>query len=916
MSTLSLRHRERCLCHGTQSFPVDPGQGPRPFRLSGDPERFARPRAFDVKHLRLEVAFDFAARAIDATATLTVTRRDPEARVLSLDAVGFVLGSVTDGRDAPLAHRYDGDRLHVELGAGPVGEERAVRVRYRATPPRGLYFKSPDEHQPGRPVQVWSQCQDEDARYWIPCHDFPNVRMSTEFIVLAPEGWHVLSNGELIGRARAEGTHGQDPAWLGASGPGLERWHWLQRDPHVAYLMTLVAGRFREIIADTPTLSVRYYVDPGREDDGRRAFGRTPEMIAHFESLLGVPFPWAKYHQIAVHDFTFGGMENTSATTMTDRILLDARAAIDQTADDIVAHELAHQWFGDLVTCRDWSHAWLNEGFATFFEHLDAEKKGGPDEYRYSLEEHAHGYLAEDGGRYRRPIVCATYNNPIDLFDHHLYEKGGWVLHMLRAQLGDALFFGGVRRYLTRHKGGIVETRDLLRAMEDESGRSLEGFFDQWVHRAGHPDLEVKASHDPERGLLTIRVKQKQTVDAVTPLFRFTLGVGVVDADGRETVHAIEVHGAESCVHLPCARAPKRVRIDPDGALLATWTLELPRDWLLDALAHDPRAVVRWRAAHALAKRDEPAVVEALTRAVQGDAFWGVSVEAAGVLGSMGSKRAYEALAGLVSVKHPKVRRAVVAALGEFRTDAAAKLLAERLKDGDESYLVEAELARSAGRTRRKALVWDALETAMARPSQRDVIRAGAIDGLGRLRAKEGIALIEPHTSPASALGTRRAAVLAMAELGHRDRAVRERLEALIDLAEPYFTPELFRALVRLGDADAIAAIESAGSRSIDGRVQRHARECARALREAGGGGDELRKLREQLEGFEQRARTLEDALAALEARVEPGDKKRVKRETKGANNGAKAGAKDAKRANKGANQATNKAKKRAKKGR
>ncbi|MFO0557866.1 MAG: M1 family aminopeptidase [Polyangiales bacterium] len=871
----SLRDRERCHCHGSGSFPVDPAQGPRPFRLPGDPERFGRARAFDVKSLCVELAFDFDHKAIDATATLVVSRRDRAAKTLVLDAVGFDLHSVTDKDGRTLPHRYDGDQLSLAMAPSSVGAETTVRVRYRATPPRGLYFMLPDEHRPNRPVQVWSQCQDEDARYWIPCHDYPNMRMSTEFIVLAPEGWHVLSNGVLVSKSHAEGTHNQDPAKIGATGKGLVRWHWQQREPHVAYLMTLVAGRFSEIVADTPALSVRYYVDPGREEDGKRAFGRTPEMIANFEKLFGVPFAWAKYHQIAVHDFTFGGMENTSATTMTDRILLDARAAIDNSADDIVAHELAHQWFGDLVTCRDWSHAWLNEGFATFCEHLDAEKKGGPDEYRYSLEEHAHGYFGEDGGRYRRPIVCSTYNNPIDLFDRHLYEKGGWVLHMLRCELGDELFFGGVKRYLDKHRGGIVETRDLLRAFEDESGRSLEGFFDQWVFRAGHPDLEVKATHDADSGLLTVRVKQKQSVDAVTPLFRFALEVAVVHGKAEE-LHTLEVSSAEQSFVLKCAEAPTRVAVDPRGALLANWTLELARDWLLDALANDPRAVVRWRAAHALAKRDEPAVVEALVECVKKDPFWGVSFEAAAVLGSMGSQRAFDALVRCASVAHPKVRRSVVSALGEFKTDAAAKLLAERLMKGDESVLVEAELARSAGRTRKKEIVYDALVSALSRDSWRDVIRAGAIDGLAKLRAKEALALIEPHSSKSAALGTRRTAVMAMAELGHKDRSVREKLELLVDLNDPYFTPELFRALVKLGDDAALGAIERAVHQSIDGRVQRHGREASRALRSDG--GDEVRKLRDQLEQVEQKARALEDAMAALEAKVTPANKAPAKK--------------------------------------
>src|SRR5262245_13082317 len=184
-------------------------------------------------------------------------------------------------------------------------------------------------------------------------------------------------------------------------------------------------------------------------------------------------------------------METTTATTMYEHILLDERAAIDVTSDDLVAHELAHQWFGDLVTCRDWSHAWLNEGFATFMEHVDREAHKGRDEYDLGLAADLAAYLAEANTRYRRPLVCQDYEAPIDLFDKHLYEKGSLVLHMLRRKLGDEDFWASVRTYLEKHRGGIVETRDLMRAFEETSGKSLERFFEHWVFRPGHPMLGV-----------------------------------------------------------------------------------------------------------------------------------------------------------------------------------------------------------------------------------------------------------------------------------------------------------------------------------------------------------------------------------------------------------------------------------------
>ncbi len=234
-----------------------------------------------------------------------------------------------------------------------------------------------------------------------------------------------------------------------------------------------------------------YYVLPGREADGERAFGNTPRMVDVFERTIGVPYPYARYSQIAVSEFVFGGMENTSATTQTDRVLHDERAHLDYSADYLASHELAHQWFGDLVTCRDWSQAWLNEGFATYFESVWLEADKGWDEYLYDVFGGVQRYVEEDDERYRRPIVCNVFRDPIELFDRHLYEKGGAVLHMLRGELGWERMKRSLKRYVGENAQRNVETIDLVRAIEAETGRNTRRFFAQWVERGGHPRLEV-----------------------------------------------------------------------------------------------------------------------------------------------------------------------------------------------------------------------------------------------------------------------------------------------------------------------------------------------------------------------------------------------------------------------------------------
>ncbi|RYE89271.1 MAG: M1 family peptidase, partial [Myxococcales bacterium] len=535
------RHHARCAC-------ALRAMAGKPFVLPGTTRKYERSRPFSIEHIALDLTLDMGRKSVEGSATLTLVRVDPEATEVRLDAVALVIASVQlDQGQGPQPVRYvhDGEVLVVTVAEG-VSRARLV-VNYRATPRRGLYFLAPDEHVRDRPTQVWSQCQDEDARYWFPCHDKPHARQTTEMRVRVPKGWYALSNGTLQGHT-TEGEH--------------EVYHWLQGKPHPSYLVTLAAGEFSVLdggeVAGVP---LTYLVPRGREEDGQRTFAGTPAMVAHFGQVTGTPFPWEKYAQVVVSDFIFGGMENTSATTMYEHILLDPRAALDISSDDLIAHELAHQWFGDLVTCRDWSHGWLNEGFATYFEHIDRERRLGLDEYELGVKGDLDAYLTEAVSRYQRPIVCQDYEAPIDLFDRHLYEKGGLVLHMLRRTLGDELFWKGVQLYLSRHAHGIVETRDLLRALEDASGRSLERFFDQWVFKAGHPTVEVKVEH--AGGLLLVEVKQTQKTGADVPVFAFDLEIDIYPEHGEPRREILPVEGVTESFVLTQEDRPRFLVVDP-----------------------------------------------------------------------------------------------------------------------------------------------------------------------------------------------------------------------------------------------------------------------------------------------------------------------------------------------------------------
>ena len=865
--TVRFRHDHACcgraFTHAAEHEHLGEGTGAgraaRPFAFGTSTRHFERDRPFTVEHIALTLALDFPKKSIRGSAALTLRRVDPDATTVELDAVAFTLEGVTVD-EKPAKYTYDGRLLTVDVPRGL--EHGTLVVKYSATPRKGLYFLEPDEHVPTRPRQAWTQFQEEDARHVLPCHDKPHVKMTTEVIITVPTGFSVLSNGELAGKEHEAGA-------------GTETFHWRMNDPHPSYLVTIVAGEFavfgdRVALAPAPGSTVRrevpltYLVPKGREEDGRRTFGRTPDMVAYFSELTGVPYPWNKYAQVVVSDFIFGGMENTTATTMYEHILLDARAAIDVTSDDLIAHELAHQWFGDYVTCRDWSEGWLNEGFATFMEHVWREKADGRDEYDYAVRHDLSSYLHEAHGRYRRPIVCQDYDAPLDLFDRHLYEKGALVLHVLRTELGDALFWKGVSLYLNRHGRSIVETRDLLRALEEVSGRSLGRQFEEMVMRPGHPEVEVDVSWSD--GVLTCAVKQVQSAnDGVPSVFEIALVLSVADAgEGRAPrIERVKLKARSDSFAIPCEERPRFVVVDPEMRILGDVTVKAPADMLRTQLAEAKTARGRWLAALALAKSDDPVTIAALAARLGDEKeFWGVRSECAEALGVIRAREAFDVLASSTGTKHPKVRRAVVDALGRFRTTAAVDALKPHALR-DESYLVEAEAARALGKTRQPA-AYEVLLDVMDRPSWADVIASGTIDGLAALRDERALPHLYARTRYGHASRVRRAAALAIPKLS-TDRRAREHLEDLLDDSDPILRMDVVRALADLGDARSRTALRARAEVDLDPRVRRRIKEVVRDL------GTERKQhehLKEDVEKLQTEHVDMKMRLGRLEARL------------------------------------------------
>lgn len=868
----------------------------RSFELPGDRVQYAPDRPADVKHVKLDIALDFDNESISGKAYTTFSVLYDELKTITFDAVELHIERVTLENGTELAYSTDAKKLIVTLDRTyHHGEQFTIVVEYHAKPRIGLQFIKPAPEDPTRPVQSWTFGQPRYHSHWFPCHDAPNDRATTEIIATVPAQFITISNGNLLNVT----DHGD-----------TKTHHWRHDIPHAAYLISLVVGDFAVIEDHYKHIPVTYYVRPDRKDDAPLYMGKTPEMIRFFSEYTGVEYPYDKYAQTVVEIYT-GAMEHTTATTHGFTLLVDKRASLDVDVVPVVAHELAHQWFGDLLTCRDWPNGWLNEGFATYFEVLWGEHDQGTDYFKQSMLDLKNGYLEEDG-YYRRPIVYNVYHDDgFELFDSHLYNKGAWVLHMLRHQLGEATFKRALHVYISRYREKEVITADLERTFEEVTGRSLAQFFQQWVYSGGYPAFEVNYSWDSEHNMARVKIRQTQQIDDLTPCFvtpvdlSFTVPTSdeaAKDDNTTETrtiamrVVVGEDGQVEQNFYVPLERQPVMVRFDPDGWLLKTLKFERPAKMLRYQLAHDPDALGRIEAAEALGEQGDDESLEALKKSLLTDAFWGVRNAVASALGVIGTGKAQDALLQALQELDPaefaRVRAAIAGTLGKFQAPQQAELaersaqaLSALLEQGDVSYLVESAAAESLGKTRTSGSI-ERLHKLMDRPSWMNVVQRGILRGLAQTGEDRVVELIASYLGEMHAVDGRReanhatlrlAAASGMWALGQNrhlySEEARQRAVTALSHAIEHDTWEPVRgvsalALMALGEKRAIDALERVALRELSSWPQRSMRLAAHALRTGDKADEQLKQLRKDLDQVREENRKLKEQLGALEARV------------------------------------------------
>lgn len=818
--------------------------------------KYAPDRMVDILHLAIDVTPDFVKRTVAAKVTLKFKPIAKPLAELKLDGVDLLVSNAT-GTEAIAA--YQATREHVILTFAtpiPADKETSVTITYTCEPRQGFYFRTEAMGYPKGDDHVFTQGEANEARHWYPCFDEPNEKFTSEVTAHIPEGMIALSNGRKLSEAKDAAT-------------GLVAVRWLQDKPHVNYLVTLCAGYFKKVEDKHRDIPMAFYTTPSEFPQAANSFRDTKNAMTFFEEEIGVPYPWAKYDQVCVHDFVAGGMENTSQTTLTMNTLFADETENINDSRGLVAHELAHQWFGDLVTTKDWSHLWLNEGFATYYDALHDGHMYGPDQLKYHMRNNARSFL--DTPNDVIPIVYRKFDTAMEQFGFRAYPKGSWILHMLRGQLGADLYRKCIKTYLERHQYGNVVTDDLKKVVEELSGRSFDQFFDQWVYHAHHPELEVNYSWDARAKLAKLSIKQNQKLSDDVLLFNFPLQVRFKTKE-TTTDREITVKEKAEDFYFPLAEAPEIVRVDPEGIVLAKVAFTLPNAMLYAQLADQGDVLGRLLAVEQIGARKEKEGLAKLKQALNSDPFYGVRLEASKALRAIHSPEAREILLASATQSDARVRRQVVDDLGSFYHEdsyaAARKVLGQ---EKNPAVAVEA-LRDIAGYNRPE--VREVLLKNLDAKSYKNSLATAAINGM---RSQDDPSYIAPlrealvRRAADFRTGGLSAGLGALAYLARNDTnrdEVREFLIGYVNDPRQRIADAAINALGTLGDPKAAPVLEkfAAGKDAPERAAAERALAAVRAARKP---VDDFKNLRTEVMDLQKTNRDLRRDLDELKKKLE-----------------------------------------------
>lgn len=663
---------------------VSASREPEPENFTLPTYRASHTRTHDLMHTILDLQFDWQAEQVLGVATLTLSPYFYPSDEVTLDAKGFEFEYIRlKGSNRNLEYGYDGRQVRINLGKTyKKGESYILEIKYVATPAasggssaitsdKGLFFIDPRDEDPDKPTQIWTQGETEHNSRWFPTIDKPNERTTQEMYVTVEDRYEVLSNGVL------ESVEEE---------AGMKTWHWVMDQPHAPYLFMLAIGEFAVVEDTWEGKPVTYYVEPEYEADAEAIFAHTKEMLSFFSDKLDVKYPWQKYAQVVVRDYVSGAMENTTAVIFGDFVQRHKRELIDDGNDRIVAHELFHHWFGDLVTTESWSNLTMNEGFANYSEYLWFEHKYGRDYADHHLLGEWSGYLSSTRGNLH-PLIHFGYEDKEDMFDAHSYNKGGAVLHMLRNYVGDDAFFAALNLYLTENAYTAVEAHNLRLAFEEVTGEDLNWFFNQWYFEQGHPDLSVTYDFNEATGQANVTVEQIQNPEIMPAIFQLPAAIDIYKANGEKVRHEVMVNERTQTFTFELEEAPALMQFDADRVLLAEMQDNKSSAQYLFQYKNAPLFLDRYEAVLELRGEQSPEAQQVMTAALE-DPFWAIRVAAMQNLSPETAANAGAMLSQMGSEDpHSEVRAMAFSMLAELE-DASAVSFAQQAIQQDSAYSV------------------------------------------------------------------------------------------------------------------------------------------------------------------------------------------------------------------------------------
>ncbi len=777
------------------------------------PEHQTRERTYDVIHIKIEVKLDEKQKRVDGKVTTKFVPLRPEFKVFELDAAEMKIEKVYFIGGKQLNFNFDSlaQKLRIYLDrAYSLRDTLSVVVEYFVLNPRkGLYFIQPDSAYPDKPYQVWSQGQPEDNHYWFPCYDFPNDKATSEVIATVNEKFTVISNGKLLSVKEDKKRR-------------LKTYHWFMDKPHSSYLISIVAGEYVKLQDYYLDIPLEYYVYKSNAKYAKLSFEKTSEIMKFFSEKIGYKYPYNKYAQTIVEDFIYGGMENITATTLTSSTIHDERAHLDVSSDGLVAHEMAHQWWGNLLTCRSWEHAWLNEGFATYFTALYFEYAKGKDEFQYSVYNMQRTAKFADMSD-KKPTVWNRYFDPTDLFGPHIYQRGGAILNMIRFVLGDELFWKAINYYAKKYEYQNVETNDFKIAIEEATGYNLKWFFDQWLYKAGYPIFEVSYVYDDSARSVKLTVEQIQPSDSLTPaVFKTPVDVEITTSSGSK-IYRIFINERKQTFDFSVDGKPLMVIFDKGNWILKDLFFEKSKDELIYQALNASEMVDRlWAVQELGRKMDERDVVSAMIKIINSGEFYAVRQEAINNLGKLGDESTARFLIDVFKGEQDsRVRRSIVEALKEFKFNFVAEFLSEVIKT-DKSYYVIASAVNSL------ALIDSAnkisvIKNALTLDSHQEIIRTTALrrlsDFKGTKYESEAIDILKRYSVRGNHPSVRITAISTLSIFADKEPSIKDFIFGMASTPEFFVRMVVYNVLGDIGDRKVLNYLKLMEKKEVDGRM-------------------------------------------------------------------------------------------------